>query len=149
MNRVRISGAQACKNHICFNFSFNTLRPGQNGSHFTDETLKCILLNGNVRIQFKSLLMFVPNGPINNIPALVQLMAWRRPGAKSLSEPMVVRLSTHIYLNQWWLDYRHIYTSLGINELTVLSSHNFAHAMTAQLSWHVQNCDMIRWIFFK
>ena len=23
--------------------------------------------------------------------------------------------------------------------------HNFAHAMTAELSWHVQNCDMIGW----
>ena len=28
------------------------------------------------------------------------------------------------------------------------SSHNFAHAMTAQLSWHVQNCDMIGSLFF-
>ena len=25
-------------------------------------------------------LKFVPKGPINNIPALVQIMAWRRPG---------------------------------------------------------------------
>ena len=30
---------------------------------------------------------FVPKGPINNIPALVQIMAWRRPGDKPLSEP--------------------------------------------------------------
>ena len=35
-------------------------------------------------------------GPINNIPALVQIMAWRRPGDKPLSEPMMVRLPTHI-----------------------------------------------------
>ena len=27
-------------------------------------------------------LKFVPKGPINNIPALVQIMAWRRPGEK-------------------------------------------------------------------
>ena len=26
--------------------------------------------------------MFVPKGPINNISALVQIMAWRRPGDK-------------------------------------------------------------------
>ena len=38
---------------------------------------------------------FVPNGPINNIPALVQIMAWRRSGYKPLSEPMI-RLPTHI-----------------------------------------------------
>ena len=37
-----------------------------------------------------------PKGPINNIPALVQTMAWRRPDDKPLSEPMMVRLPTHI-----------------------------------------------------
>ena len=39
---------------------------------------------------------FVPRGPINNIRALVQIMAWRRPGDKSLSEPMLVFVPTHI-----------------------------------------------------
>ena len=45
---------------------------------------------------FQTTLKFVPKGPINNIPALVQIMAWRRPGDKPLSEPMIVRLLTHI-----------------------------------------------------
>ena len=31
---------------------------------------------------------FVTKGPINNIPALFPVMAWHRPGAKPLSEPM-------------------------------------------------------------
>ena len=41
--------------------------------------------------------------PINNIPALAQVMAWRRPGYKPLSEPMMVRLRTHICVTrpQW------------------------------------------------
>ena len=39
---------------------------------------------------------FVPKGPINNILALVQKMAWRRPGDKPLSEPMMISLLTHI-----------------------------------------------------
>ena len=34
--------------------------------------------------------------PINNIPALVQIMAWRRSGDKALSEPMMDSLLTHI-----------------------------------------------------
>ena len=38
----------------------------------------------------------VPKGLISNIPALVQIMAWRRPGVKPLSEPMMVNLLTHI-----------------------------------------------------
>ena len=44
-----------------------------------------------------------PKGPINNIPALVQIMAWRRSGDKPLSEPMVVSLLTHTCVTwpQW------------------------------------------------
>ena len=32
---------------------------------------------------------FVPKGPIDNIPAMVQIMAWRRIGDKPLAEPML------------------------------------------------------------
>ena len=41
-------------------------------------------------------LKFVPRGSINNIPALVQILDWRRPGDKPLSEPIMVILLTHI-----------------------------------------------------
>ena len=48
-------------------------------------------------------LKFVAHGPIDNIPALVQIMAWRRPGDKPLSESMMVSLPTHICVTrpQW------------------------------------------------
>ena len=65
----------------------NTLRPGQNGRRFADDTFKRIFLNENVRISIKISLKFVPKGPISNIPELVQIMAWRRSGDKPLSEP--------------------------------------------------------------
>ena len=74
----------------------NTLRPRQNGRRFADDTFKRIFLNENVRISIKISLKFVPKGPINNIPALVQIMAWRRSGDKPLSEPMMVSLLMHI-----------------------------------------------------
>ena len=76
---------------------FNTLRPRQNGRHFADDVLKCIFLNEKVSIPIGISLKFVPKGPIDNIPALVQIMVWRRPGDKPLSEPMMVRLPTHLY----------------------------------------------------
>ena len=81
----------------------NTLRPGQDGRHFADDTFKRIFVNENVRILIEVSLKFVPKGPINNIPALVQIMAWRRPGDKPLSEPMMVSLLTHICVTrpQW------------------------------------------------
>ena len=73
----------------------NTLRPKQDGRHFTDDTLKCIFLNENVTISINISLKFVPKGRIHNITLLVQSMAWRRPGDKPLFEPMMVRLPTH------------------------------------------------------
>ena len=83
--------------------SLNTLRPRQNGRHFADDTFNRIFVNENVRITIKFSLKFVPKAPINNIPALVQMMTWRRPGDKPLSEPMMVSLTTHICVTrpQW------------------------------------------------
>ena len=71
----------------------NTLRPRQTCRYFWFLSLRKISLK------------FVPKVRINNIPALDQIMAWRRPGDKPLSEPMIVR---------YWC----IYASLGLNELT-------------------------------
>ena len=81
----------------------NTLRPKQNGRLFADNIFKCIFLNENVGISINSSLKFVPKGPINNNPALVQIMAWRRQGDKPLSEPMMVCLLTDICVTrpQW------------------------------------------------
>ena len=92
-------------------YPFNTLRPRQNGRHIADDILKCIFLNENVWIPIKISLKFVPKGPINNIPALVQIMAWCRPGNKPLSEPMMVRLPTHICIAwpQWVKIYKHLW----------------------------------------
>ena len=65
------------------------LRPRQNDRHFPDNIFKCIFLNENVQITIKISLKFVNKGPISNIPALDQIMAWRRPGNKPLSELMM------------------------------------------------------------
>ena len=45
-------------------------------------------------------LKFVPKGLIDDIAALVHIMAWHRPGDKPLSEPVMVSLLTHIYATQ-------------------------------------------------
>ena len=73
----------------CFNWRkaahyLNTLRSRQNGHHFQEDIFKCIFLNKNV--------------PISIIisPKFVQIMAWRWPGDKPLSEPLMVILLTHI-----------------------------------------------------
>ena len=82
---------------------FNTLIPRQNGRHIADDIINCIFLNENVWLSIKISTKFVPKDQINDIPALVWLMAWRLPGDKPLSEPMMVRLPTHICVTrpQW------------------------------------------------
>ena len=75
----------------------------------SQDAFKRIFLNENVGISIIISLKLVHTGPINNISALVQMMAWRRPGDKPLSE-------------QWWLDYWRIYVSL--NESTERFTHN-------------------------
>ena len=103
--------------HFCTSplSSLNSLRPRPNRRHFADDTFKRIFLNGNVIISIKISLKFVPKGPINNIPALVQIMAWRRPGDKPLSEAMMVSLPTHICVTrpQWVKCIFHLLTGGG------------------------------------
>ena len=67
----------------------NTWRPRQNGRQFPDDILQWIFLKENVWLSIKISLKCVPMSLINNIPALVQIMAWRRSGDKPLSKPMM------------------------------------------------------------
>ena len=71
--------------------------------HFTDNIFKCIFLNENVWIVIKISLKIVPEGPINNIPELDQIMASLRPCNRPLSESKMVRLLTNICVTrpQW------------------------------------------------
>ena len=79
------------------------LRPRQNGRCCPDNIFRCIFLNGNVWIPIMISLKFVPKYPIINIPALVQIMAWRRSGDKPLSDSMMTNLLMHICVTrlQW------------------------------------------------
>ena len=81
--------------HICI----YTLRTRQSWCNFVDDIFKCIFLNDNIWIPITISFKFVPKGQINNIPALVQIMA-----------------ASH-YLNQWWSVNWCTYTSFGFNEL--------------------------------
>ena len=100
--KIACSGSPPHRRQVTL-WTVNSLRPRQNSRLFTDDTFKRIFLNENIRISTKSSLKFVARGLINNIPALVLIMAWRRPGDKPLSETMLVRSLTHICITwpQW------------------------------------------------
>ena len=64
----------------------NILRLRQNCHHFKDK----IFLNENVQISLEIWLNFVLEFRIENISAIFQIMAWRRPSDKPLYETMMV-----------------------------------------------------------
>ena len=70
---------------------------------FSRQHFEMDFLHENLWISIKISLKFLARGPVNNIPALVQIMAWHQPGNKPLSEPLMVSLLMHL--------------SLGLNEL--------------------------------
>ena len=87
----------------------NTSRPRQNCRHFADDIFKCIFLDVNVWISLKISLNFVPEVRIDNISVLVQIIAWRCPGDKPLSEPLEANLLTHIYVTRLqWVNSRYV-----------------------------------------
>ena len=91
--------------HVCEYPLFNTLRLRQNGHNFPDNIFKCIFLNENMWISIAISKKFVPEGLINNIPSLVQIMAWRW-----------FRQQAIIWTNDC-LVYWCIYASFGLDEL--------------------------------
>ena len=50
---------------------------------------KRIFLNENFYISIKISQKFLPKDPVENIPALVQIMAWHWAGDKALFEPIM------------------------------------------------------------
>ena len=93
------------------------LMPRQKGRQFSDGNFKYIFLNENIWISFKISLKFVTKSSINNIPALVQIMAWRRPGrAKPLSEPTMIISLTHMCVTRLqWVKNKYGYICVVIN----------------------------------
>ena len=112
-----------------FCFIIDTLRPKTKICHFPDNIFKHIFLNENVKISIKISLKLVPKGPINNIPALVHIMAWCHPSAKPLSKPMTDSLLMHICVSrpQW------------VNSLAMMYAEGIVIWVT------VTNTSIIRW----
>ena len=81
--------------------------------------------NINIWMSNKISLKYVPWSLIDNMSALVQIMAWRHPGDKPLSEPV----------------HRRIYAALGGDELTAIGISQERILVTNQvlmdeITWH-------------
>ena len=70
-----------------------------------DDKFKCIFLNENDRIPIRFSLKFVPRSAIDNYPALVRVMAWRRIGNMPLPEPMLTQFTDAYMRHQGEMSY--------------------------------------------
>ena len=87
-----------CGSVSCTENPVKTMRPRQNGRHFSDDIFKCIFLNENIWISIKMSLNFVSKGPNKKFPALIRIMARWRPDNKPLREPNMSHFTaTHMY----------------------------------------------------
>ena len=87
---------------ISLHIEVETKWPAFRGRH-----IHMYFVKENVWIFLTISLKFIPRFRINNIPALVQIMA------------CAGQARVH-YLNKWWLDYWRVYASFGPNELAGL-----------------------------
>ena len=74
-------------------FRVDTSPPEQNGHQFCRRIFRFIFMNEKFCISIRISLKFVPRRLVDNKPALVQVMAWRRTGDKPLHEPMLTKLA--------------------------------------------------------
>ena len=80
------------------------------------------------RPPFSRRYLLVPGDQINNIPSLVQIMAWRHLGDKPL----------HMYLKQWWLRFL---THICITQLQWVKSTSFTILLlTWEFPWSQSFC---------
>ena len=112
----------------------NTLRPRQNGCQFPNDIFKCTFVYETFWIWMKISLKYVLQGPIINIPALVQILAsalsWCWSCDKPLSESMMTNLLMPVCIT-WpqWVNFQHFSNQSMLNSIQIrchVSYHGYA-----------------------
>ena len=71
------------------NFFINSSPPDKMATILADNIFNCIFMNENDTIPIQLSLHYVSRSPIDNKPALAQVLAWRQIGNKPLPEPVM------------------------------------------------------------
>ena len=78
----------------------------KDGQPFTNDNFKYILLNENIWISIKIVLMFTSKGFIDNKKAFAQIMAWHWTSDKPWYKPMIAHFTVasmnHLASMSWW-----------------------------------------------
>ena len=122
----------------------NTLRPRQDRRHLADGIFTRIFFNENCCLLIKLSPKYVRKGPIDNISALVQIMAWRRSGDKPFSEQMMISLPTHTCVTPpQWVKAGQKIQSTWLNISIYANNHVFQYTSTRakkskqpEICWH-------------
>ena len=80
-----------CKHKLCQ--SLTHLPLDKMAANLADDVFECVFLYKMTKIPIQISVKFVPRSPIDNKPALVQVMAWRLINDKPLSEPMMTQFN--------------------------------------------------------
>ena len=75
---------------MCWRVHDYHIETDKNGHHFADDIFKRIFFDDNFLILNKLSLKYIHHDLIDNLAALVQIMAWRQTGDRPLSEAMSV-----------------------------------------------------------
>ena len=127
---IKVSVNATSLSHYLHTDILNTLR--QNDRHFAD-VFKCIFFDRSVWLSIKMPLKFLPKGPINNKPILVQIMASHR---------------TIIWTNDG-LIYWHTYASLGLDEWILQTAADCMRVLILLATWCITCISWnLRWPFY-
>ena len=106
---------------------FNSSPHGQNGHHFADNIFRCIFVNETICILIQISLKFVPKGLIDNMWALVQVVAWHLTCHKPLPESMMTQ-----------------FTDAYMRHSGEMRSKKSEFVLTVYInSWHLILCDRV------
>ena len=95
---------------------------------------------------------FISKGPIHNILAAVQVMAWCRSCKKPLFEPMMVRLPTHVCVTRTqWVNNKlaRAVPFISIRELNIANNRSWSTVSKAALkSNRTKTTDFFSWYHY-
>ena len=109
-------------------FRFDTLRPPENGRHFADCIFKFIFLYEDCFMSIQISPNLVPNDPINNKPALVQIMVPKKRHAITKTNDGLVYWRTYASLDLVELiDHSGSYSGNWLNKDSLISVECVTH----------------------
>ena len=129
------------RSHTHYAIYVNTLRFRHNNRHLAQDIFPSFCLNGNVWTLLKMSLKCVTGVRINDIPVLVQIMVWRWPGDKPLSDIFCVTRTQWVksvlqsQSGEWTGETLSIYSPVLAMHSALVKEPNITMCRLLRMSW--------------